>query len=228
MMAKWIRLQYDKTFAIPLTEVRLLCRHYSSRFHIDRPIVVEAIRKAPLNKEGKRLFDVGELEWFARNSYNLGLKHASDWNLQHIVQMLTSCVNIMNAFPGDLPGDIAGDLSLKRLFCHFTVASALVSQARSEDDTQRQLQYYGQVRNSVAAFDSELQVILEKQDGKTAEDLLEKLSILFVFDFEAAASLGDWKYIGEIVRKAAVCKSVSTFLAMGDCLLRSKAPHEGE
>lgn len=180
-----------------------------------------------MDAEGKRLFNTTELEYFCRNAYNLGMKHASCWDLQHTIQILTSCLDIIRKFPSDLASNVTGDLSLKALFCHFMISSSLVALARVEDRKDQQLAHYRLMRDHIAAFDSELQSRLKYLDEKSKKDLLGKLSTLFVFDFEGAAALDDWPKLGEIVRKAAMCKSVTTYQAMADCLLRSRAPHEG-
>lgn len=135
-------------------------------------------------------------------------------------------MEIVGRFPQDLAADVAGDLSLKALFCHFLISSALVALARAEDCREQQLSHYRLMRDHVAAYENVLQPLQGSLDEKSSQDLLDKLAVLFVFDFEGAASLGNWDALGETVRKASACKSVSTYQAMGDCLLRSNAPHE--
>jgi hypothetical protein len=140
---------------------------------------------------------------------------------------MESCVHIIDKFPSDLAAPIAGDLALKSMFCNFIIASALVALARTQDHIEQQLEDYRVMRKHIAAFDSELQPQLESLDEKSAKDLINKLATLLVFDFEGTAALEQWTELAEIVRKAAICKSITTFQVMGDCLLRSQVPAEG-
>lgn len=112
--------------------------------------------------------------------------------------------------------------------CHFVVAAALVSIARSEQQVEERFQGYLEMRQHVAAFGAMAHVeVIEGQDEATIRDLALKMSTLYVFDFEAAVSLESWDELGEIIRTAKVCRDVAMFKAMGDCLLRSQAPGKG-
>ncbi len=189
--------------------------------------VIRAMEENPVDKDGRRLFDTAELDWFSRNAYNIGVQHSSRWNMRYTTHLLTSCVRIISKFPSGLASEVAGDLSLKTMFCHFMISSALAALARAEDQRDQQRTDYRAMRMHIAAFDSELQARLGALGSKPAEDMLNKLSILFVFDLEAAIALEEWKQLDEVVRKAAICKKTTMYQAMGDCLLRSNVPREG-
>ncbi|KAK7740394.1 sporulation-specific protein 22 [Diaporthe eres] len=187
-----------------------------------------AVHKSPENASGKKLFDVRELEWFCQNSYNLGLRNAGDWSLRSVVQILTACVNIIQAFPNDIGAEVAADLSLKSIFCNFLISSALVALARSQDNLERQLQDYLIMRKHIMAADSEIQERMESQslDEVASRDLLNKLALLLAFDFEAAMALKCWQDLGEIVLKTSTCQSLESFKTMADCILRAHVPTE--
>lgn len=193
-------------------------------------LVVTAAQKAPKDKDGNKFFDTRELEWFCRNSYNLGLKHASDWDLCSVVRILTACVNIIRQFPDDIPTEMAADLSLKSIFCNFLISSALVSLARSEDNLEEQLQRYLVLRRYIAEADGEVQRRLESEtlDEVSSADLVGKLALLLAFDFEAAVALKQWHELSEIVLKASTCQDLECFKMMADCILRAHAPPEGK
>lgn len=190
--------------------------------------VATAVHKSPENASGKQLFDVRELEWFCQNSYNLGLKHAGDWSLRSVVQILTACATIIQAFPNDIGAEVAADLSLKSIFCNFLISSALLALARSQDNLERQLQDYLIMRKHIMAADSEIQERMESQslDEVASRDLLNKLALLLAFDFEAALALKCWQDLGEIVLKASTCQSLESFKTMADCILRAHVPTE--
>lgn len=194
-----------------------------------RPVAT-AVHKSPGDASGKKLFDVRELEWFCQNSYNLGLKHAGDWDLRSVVQILTACVNIIQAFPNDVGAEVAADLSLKSIFCNFLISSALVALARKQDNLEEQLQDYLIMRKHIEAADSEIQERIESQslDEVASRDLLDKLSLLLAFDFEAALALKCWQDLGQIVLKASACQNLESFKTMADCVLRAHVPTERE
>lgn len=111
--------------------------------------------------------------------------------------------------------------------CHFVIAAALVSIARTEDRAGEKLQRYLEMRSHVIAFDTQLESKVGSQPQEVIRDLLAKMSTLFVFDFEGAAALKNWDDLSQIVRKAGACKDELMHKAMGDCLLRSQAPGRG-
>lgn len=193
------------------------------------PVAIAA-QKDPKDENGNRLFDARELEWFCQNSYNLGLKHAGDWDLCHVVQILTACVNIIRQFPNDIPEETAADLSLKSIFCNFLISSALVSLARSQDNVEEQLQRYLVMRRYITEADSEVQRRIQSKslDEVSSRDLVGKLALLLAFDFEAAVALKQWNELSEIVLKASACRDLEAFKTMADCILRAHAPPEGK
>ncbi|EMT64620.1 hypothetical protein FOC4_g10007298 [Fusarium odoratissimum] len=116
------------------------------------------------------------------------------------------------------------DLRLMSVRCHFVVAAALISQARTGDKVDEQLQQYLETRRHISEFDTLFDAHF-RNDSKSQvyPDLLAKLSTLFVFDFESAVCLKSWDDLRHIIRKARICKDEMMYKAMGDCLLRSEA-----
>ncbi len=49
------------------------------------PTVVASIQRDLKDAKGNKLFDINELDWFARNTYNLGLKHLEAWDVSHTI-----------------------------------------------------------------------------------------------------------------------------------------------
>ncbi|KAH7133344.1 meiosis protein SPO22/ZIP4 like-domain-containing protein [Dactylonectria estremocensis] len=152
------------------------------------------------DENGNKVFTVPELEWFRKNAYNIGV---------------TKCHDIY-------------DIQFMAMRCRFVISAALVSQARAEDKVQEQLQHYVEMRQHIQLFDEALESIsqaeLDSGNKPAIEDMVTKLSTLFVFDFEGAVCLKAWDELSQIVRKARICKDELTLKAMGDCLLRSQAP----
>ncbi|EWG50418.1 hypothetical protein FVEG_16625 [Fusarium verticillioides 7600] len=116
------------------------------------------------------------------------------------------------------------DLRLMSVRCHFVVAAALISQARTGDKVDEQLQQYLETRRHISEFDTLFDAHFRNNPkSQIYPDLLAKLSMLFVFDFEGAVCLKSWDDLGQIIRKARICKDEMMYKAMGDCLLRSEA-----
>lgn len=183
----------------------------------DRTAHVEAV---------KRQFTMDELEWFCRASYNLGLKYSGTLDLRYTVSILEACVKITNLFPNDQEMHATTDISSKRLICRFLIASALAALVRrpsmpeSEEQTIEDCQ---SMREHIRTFHAEL-----KKQGKLVgdsrpSDMLGKLSVLVVFDFEGAIRLGDWDELESICETAASCHESDTLRVLGDSLLRSQA-----
>ena len=168
-----------------------------------------------------------ELDWFSKNSYNFAIKNVSIWNPRSLLRMLICCIAFIDQYPNDISEQVSEDLSLRKIFCEFAAATALVALARVEDNNEIRLQHYLDMRKHVDAFDWLLQDKLRHIEAGPAEDLLRKLAVLLGFDFEAACKLKAWRSIGEVIMKADVCKNLRVYELMADCILSSNAPTEG-
>ncbi|KAF4966640.1 hypothetical protein FSARC_5689 [Fusarium sarcochroum] len=116
------------------------------------------------------------------------------------------------------------DLRLMAIRCQFVIVTALVSQARTEDKVDEQLQRYLETRQHIAEFDVLFDAHFRSDiNSPVHADLMSKMSTLFVFDFESAVCLKSWDDLNQIIRKARVCEDELMYKAMGDCLLRSQA-----
>ena len=142
--------------------------------------------------------------------------------------MLACCIEFIDQYPQGINQQIADDLSLRRMFCDFTAATALVSLARGEDNIEIQLQNYLRLRKHVESFDTHLQKKTDNLPQEAEADLRRKLSILAAFDFEAACKLKAWDDFGEIILKASACKSAQVYEIMADIILCSEAPTPGQ
>jgi hypothetical protein len=112
--------------------------------------------------------------------------------------------------------------------CHFIVAAALVSVARTANEVDEQLQRYLEMGQHIAAFDQLLHTTVGTQDEEIVRDLYLKFSSLLVFDFEGAVALKRWDELRRIVKQVEICQDDGALKAMGDCLLRSQAPGESK
>lgn len=130
----------------------------------------------------------------------------------------------IDSYPEDVPLADVTERALMALRCHFITAAALISLARAEEELECQLQHYIETRHHVAAYDALCQTEVASQDEMIISDLMSKLSSMLVFDFESAICLRSWDNLTHIIRKGKFCKDEVMYKAMGDCLLRSRAP----
>ncbi|KAL6864455.1 meiosis protein SPO22/ZIP4 like domain-containing protein [Trichoderma novae-zelandiae] len=185
----------------------------------------EQANQNPRDEEGNALFTIPELHWFRKNAYNMGVSKCESWQLSHIIRIFQTTLAFSACYPTDLPLSEFTEMALMALRCHFVIAAALIALARTEDRVEEQLQYYLEARHHIKSFDGTLENSSDDfQEDNVRTDLIAKLSTLFVFDFEAATVLKDWDGLNEIVRKAKICRDEAVYKAMGDCMLRSRAP----
>ena len=173
------------------------------------------------------VWTVEELDWFSKNSYNLAIKNLALWEPRQSLRMLTSCIDFISQCPKDISEQVSDDYALRKMFCDFSAATALVALARGEDNIEIQLQNYLKLRKHVESFDTQLQDKTERLEEDADMDLRRKLSILSAFDFEAACQLKAWDDLGEIILKADACKSSQVYEIMADILLCSQCPTPG-
>lgn len=141
--------------------------------------------------------------------------------------MLLCCIAFIDHYPKDIDEPSSNDLWLRKMFCEFSSATALVALARAEDIIETQLQNYLSLRKHVESFDSLLQEKLDKLEEGPRLDLLQKLAVLLAFDFEAACRLKAWDSLSEVILKAACCNEPKVYELMADCILSSQAPTQG-
>lgn len=193
-----------------------------------RNIVVTLLEQVPRRPDGSKLFTVEELNWFSKNSYNLGIKNTPSWDPRNILQMCNACISIMQHYPDELPSPEMTDIHLRRLLCHFMVSTAHIACARSDDNIESQLQHYLNSRKNTEAFENQLENMSESNDEECSQDLHLKLCTLLGFDFEACLSLKAWDSLGSIGHKLGTSQNLEALQATADMLLRAHPPTQGK
>lgn len=179
-------------------------------------------RRDPANQS----FDLPELDWFSRNTYNLALKVCSEWSPPQTVRLVQSCLKFIDLYPTDMDTGTLADLSLRRMFCNFLSGSLLVMMAREEDVIETQLQYYLGVRKHAKAFQAQFQSQIGSLRGGAKEDLSRKASALLSFDFEAAVRLKAWDDVSQIAKDSKDCGNLKLYGILADIILSSEASTE--
>lgn len=191
-------------------------------------IAAISVRKASSAHEGTEIvWTVPELDWYSKYSYNLAISHISNWPPQYTLRMLICCVAFIDHYPEDINAQMAEDLTLRKLFCEFSAGTALVVLARGEDNIEKQLQCYLDLRKHVHNFDTLIEGKVGSMEVEPAQDLLQKLAILLAFDFEAACQLKAWDDLSSVILKADLCKSLRAYELMADCILSARPPTQG-
>ncbi|KAI9856788.1 MAG: hypothetical protein M1824_005259 [Vezdaea acicularis] len=171
-----------------------------------------------------QLFSIDELDWFSRTSYNLALESCADWEGSMVLKLLHSCIGFIDLYPSDMPKDTILDLSLRRMFCDFLAISLLIALARSEDNIEKQLQYYLTGRAHVEGFRARIPDQLTRLGPGSREDLLKKLGVVLAFDFEAAVRLKSWDSLELIIEECAAANEPRIYETLADIMLSSGGP----
>jgi hypothetical protein len=171
-------------------------------------------------------FSLAELDWFSKNSYNLGLKVCTSWNPGQTLRLVKSCLTFIDLHPVTVEAGVAADLSLRRLFCDFLCSSLLVVLARNEDKVEEQLQHYLNLRKVVDDFRRHVKDQLNQLKGGAKDDLRRKYSSLLAFDYEAAARLKAWESLDPIIKDTQELGDPNIYEILADITLSSKAPSE--
>ncbi len=79
------------------------------------------------------------------------------------------------------------------------------------------------MREHTRAFQAELKQLGNTGENKLSPEWTGRLSVLLVFDFEAAIRLGDWDELESICGNGASFQNPDTLRALGDSLLRAQA-----
>jgi hypothetical protein len=186
----------------------------SAATHVERGVTDES---------NQAVFTVPELAWLRKNAYNTGVSGLGVWDAKHIVSTFTSCLSFINAYPDSTQPDQNIELILMAARCHFVISTALTSQSRETKKNE----FYKTSRAHIASYQILFQNLSNNVDEPTQADLASKLGTLAVFDFEAATNLNQYDIFPQIIQEAASYRDVVAFKAMGDCILHSKAPPEG-
>lgn len=186
--------------------------------------------RSPVDEKGRKVFTIEELDWFCRNSYNVVIQHMWTWSPDKSLRLLSACLSMISRYPEDMPSEEFQEISLKSAFCNFIGACLRLVSARAEDNIEKQLQHYLELRKHIKVYDHLLQsdcTGLISQD-EMAADLQAKLVTLLVFDFEAAIVLKDHHDLVRIVRRAGPHSDLTAYQAMADALLCAKVPSDGK
>ena len=142
-----------------------------------------------------------ELQWFAKNSYNLALKYCIDIHPELTIRLLDTCIHFLGFLGKENPQASIADLVHRTALCHFLAASALVVLARSEDNTEKSLQYYLEVRKHVEAFRGTFKVELDAvgKHGNMQASLTGKQVELLKYDLEAVVKLERWDDLDDLL-----------------------------
>lgn len=176
-------------------------------------------------KQSEIVFTIKELDWFSRNSYNIGLRSIVEWSPPRSLRILSTCIRFLDLYPDDIDASTSAEISYRRLLCHYLCVCVSVELARAEDNIESQLQHYLVSRRHVQEFRGKKGSVQCSAEDEI-QDLEKKFEILLGYDFEASTRLKDWESLRGIVEEAVSCnnKGISVFEIITDVLISSEAP----
>lgn len=142
-----------------------------------------------------------ELRWFASQSYNLSLQHCADMQPELLVRFVTVSI----AFVGLLRQEDNADRSLviRSLLCHFLAASGLIVIGRSEDNVEKALQTYADIRRQAEKFYTLHREVRDTGndavDDGTRTSVAAKQFEMLKYDLEAVLKLQHWNDLDRIL-----------------------------
>lgn len=158
----------------------------------------------------------------------MGVTKCETCELPYVVRIFSCCV-VFCMLSMNRATDASDQLELKSIACRseFVLGAAHVSMAREEEDVVRKRQCYENVNKHALAFNQYFDNGTASHNMTLTHDLAPKLGLLSVFNFEALVFLEKWNELSQIVRQASNCKDETKYMAMMDCLLRSRAKEKG-
>lgn len=92
-------------------------------------------RRKPAASEQDQ-FNISELEWFSKNTYNWSIKYCAEMRPSSLVRLLNVCIDFIKLLQGYGPSEDAADLFLRLMFCEFLATCTYTTLARAEDNLQ--------------------------------------------------------------------------------------------
>lgn len=192
-----------------------------------RTVAAEFVANNARDENGDAVFHSKELRWFGTNAYNLGVVHCTTWAPGRLASLFKSCLVFMQPLSTseEDTADDAADFTFTSLRCHFVLASLYVSEARMMTN-EHTSSLYSDVEEHTTAFTK----LFVSSCGATADkypDLLQKLGILSVFQFEALLFRHSYEVLPSVIKQARLCNDANVLKALGGCLIQSEAPAQG-
>ncbi len=190
-------------------------------------VAAEFVASNARDENGDAVFHAAELRWFSTNAYNFGVVHCTTWGPGRLASLFKSCLVFTQALfssEADTTDDSA-DSDFTILRCHFILASLYISEARIIKN-EHTSSLYADVEQHTMAFTK----LFVSSCGAAVDqypDLLQKLGILCVFQFEALLFRHSYKNLPCIITQARLCNDANVLKALGGCLIQSEAPVQG-
>ncbi|KAF2225046.1 meiosis protein SPO22/ZIP4 like-domain-containing protein [Elsinoe ampelina] len=155
-----------------------------------------------------------ELDWFAKSSYNLVLKHFDDLGPDLVLQLLDACVSFTNLSAQAADAETSNKLMKRALLCHYLSASITVVLARSDDNISSSEQYYLSVLKHCSAFVSKLSDttgVISNQDTKQSQ--------LLQYEIEALLKLHQWSDLDLVLQRCIDNPSTNNIDTFADLII---------
>ena len=158
-----------------------------------------------------------EIQWWAKNAYNLALKLCGQIHPEHLVRLLSVCIQFIDCFPEDDGPMHQHDLKNRQILCHFLSASALVVLGRSNiEGSEESLQCYLQARQEIEAFKSLQQKVDERDSDKENK---HRLFEVLKFDLECILNLQQWDQLDAALQACLDLGHIDRWDSLADIVL---------
>ena len=133
-----------------------------------------------------------EIQWWSKNSFNIGLRLCAEMHPGKLIRLLRACVKFLESF-ADVDGLMhLDDLSQRKQICHFLCASASIILGRSAEDRSSRLQHYLEVQREARAFLKTWQQRALQQNDAEAEPRRLRAFEMLRFNVESIFHLEQW------------------------------------
>ncbi|KAI9651758.1 MAG: hypothetical protein M1831_007602 [Alyxoria varia] len=184
------------------------------------------LRPAQARIDNGEQFTALEADWFARNSYNLALKHFESWDWETITTLLGACqVFIEHLVTHDDNLNVLPDLRQRSMAIHCLLTQAILRTARREDNEQKKLQEYLRITSCTTAIRKlrSDQSLVQPIDSDR-KDMLQLWKKQLCAEFEADVHLKIWDGLIKVIDDCKVFQDKKIYHSLADMLLASEAP----
>ncbi|KAJ4356283.1 sporulation-specific protein 22 [Didymosphaeria variabile] len=158
----------------------------------------KASRRRPSNPS-RQQFNVGEIEWFSKNSYNLAIKYCAEVQPTSLVRLLTACIEFVKLLKDfNHAQEKDGDYCLRLMFLHYLSVCAFTTLARAEDSMQACIQNYLQVSKHGREFRFVGADFVDKLRGSSKADMTAKHVQVVKLELEAALKREQWEELDDL------------------------------
>ena len=145
-------------------------------------------------------FDLQELNWFSKNSYNVALEHLETADPVLLLRLCVVCSRLIDRMERDTPALEKSNLKMRQIFCEYLAMSIMIILVRCEDDVEQSQQHY----TNVMSHGKKLRGLIS--DQLSIQSLAESIKVDLAakhlqgikWELEAALRLQQWDQMSKL------------------------------